>query len=259
MTCGIYKVQNQLNGKLYIGSSRNCEYRKQHHFTSLRKNKHFSRKLQNAWNKYGEEAFIFLIIEECLEFELTLREQFWLDFFEASTKGYNTRPKAESNRGYKFSAETKKKLSDAQKTRERSLEELALMGERRAKANIERGPLSLEIRQKISQSHLKRSEEMGIPQRRQLELKNRLTREEIQKKITAANTGKKRTKEQKRHISDSLLGHVCSEETKKKISDAKKGKSSWNKGKACSEETRKKISETKKLKKESLTQICLNV
>jgi group I intron endonuclease len=74
---GIYKIINNVNGKFYLGSSKNFHKRKLRHFNELRKNKHHSIHLQRAFNKYGEENFIFVEVEIC---ENTLeREQELLD------------------------------------------------------------------------------------------------------------------------------------------------------------------------------------
>jgi group I intron endonuclease len=65
--------------------------------------------------------------------------------------------------------------------------------------------------------------------------------------------GNKKSKEHKKHLSESCLGRIISENTKEKMSAAKKGKISWNKGLPAwnkgltsSEETKKKISDNRK-------------
>ena len=62
MTCGIYKITNKQNDKFYIGSSTNIEMRWYAHKSYLRRNVHANQHLQNAWNKYGEDNFIFSIL-----------------------------------------------------------------------------------------------------------------------------------------------------------------------------------------------------
>lgn len=76
---GIYRIKNKLNEKCYYGSSKNIEKRWRRHKNELRKNKHINTYLQNAWNKYGEENFVFEIIEECDESLLKEIEQKYLN------------------------------------------------------------------------------------------------------------------------------------------------------------------------------------
>lgn len=76
---GIYKILNKTTSRLYIGSSKNISQRWSKHKALLRHNRHDNKKLQNFWNKYSEEDFEFSVIEECLEEELLVREQYYLD------------------------------------------------------------------------------------------------------------------------------------------------------------------------------------
>lgn len=112
---GVYKIANKISGKLYIGSTINLKNREQRHFKNLKDGTHHSKKLQNAYFKYGQEIFLFEIIEsyDIVENELLLeREQYWIDFYDSYKKGYNSRPKAENNYGHKHSEKTKKFLSE---------------------------------------------------------------------------------------------------------------------------------------------------
>jgi group I intron endonuclease len=62
---GIYKIRNIINNDYYIGSAKNIKRRWDRHRCGLRNNKHENIILQRAWNKYGEENFVFEIIENC--------------------------------------------------------------------------------------------------------------------------------------------------------------------------------------------------
>lgn len=79
MKCGIYQIKNQINNKIYIGSSKNIENRWKQHIKSLNKEKHYNKYLQRAWNKYNYNNFEFIILEECLESELFIKEKIWID------------------------------------------------------------------------------------------------------------------------------------------------------------------------------------
>lgn len=83
---GIYKITNIVNSKYYVGSSKDIHKRFEQHVHNLRLNKHCNQKLQHAWNKYGENNFVFEIIEECEIQKLYEREQYYLDL---NNNGYN--------------------------------------------------------------------------------------------------------------------------------------------------------------------------
>ena len=59
----IYIIENLINGKAYIGQTKNKTKRRVDHFSLLRHNKHHNDYLQRAWNKYGEEAFEFNLLD----------------------------------------------------------------------------------------------------------------------------------------------------------------------------------------------------
>lgn len=85
---GIYKITCIVTGKFYIGSA-SClngspskigfRIRIQDHSGKLNRKYHNNPKLQNAWNKYGSDNFIFEIIELCDPKDCAVREQYYLD------------------------------------------------------------------------------------------------------------------------------------------------------------------------------------
>lgn len=60
---GVYKIENLINGKVYIGSSNDVESRLKRHFRELHKGVHPNNHLQRSFNKYGPECFLFEPIE----------------------------------------------------------------------------------------------------------------------------------------------------------------------------------------------------
>lgn len=74
---GIYIIRCSQDQEVYIGSSKNIESRWWHHKWLLNHRKHHNYKLQMAWNAYGDESFVFEVLEETAELET--REQYWLD------------------------------------------------------------------------------------------------------------------------------------------------------------------------------------
>lgn len=77
---GIYKITNIINNKFYIGSTtESFAKRWKNHITSLRRNTHKNEYLQNAFNKYGENSFMFSILELCNKNDCLSREQIYLN------------------------------------------------------------------------------------------------------------------------------------------------------------------------------------
>lgn len=79
MKSGIYKIENLLNGKFYIGSAKDFLHRKSTHLYDLRNNKHRNIHLQRSFNKHGEDSFLFQLVEQCNEEILIEREQYYID------------------------------------------------------------------------------------------------------------------------------------------------------------------------------------
>lgn len=86
---GIYQIKNIINGKSYIGLSINIEKRWLQHKRALNKNKHCNDRLQYAWNKYGKDAFQFLVLEECEYNQCFEKEIDYIKLFDTYNNGYN--------------------------------------------------------------------------------------------------------------------------------------------------------------------------
>lgn len=88
---GIYKIENKINGKVYIGQSVNIERRWKDHKTvyTCKKDHTYNYPLYKAFRKYGIKNFAFDVIEECKPSELNNLEKFWVDYYDSYTKGYN--------------------------------------------------------------------------------------------------------------------------------------------------------------------------
>jgi group I intron endonuclease len=115
---GIYCIRNRVNGKRYIGSSAtDLLARCRGHRLDLRMGWQKNRHLQSSWNKYGEKAFVFEVVELCEPKKCLRREQYWMDFYKTrdSKFGYN-KAKAEGGMlGYKMTPEQRKRNSEAHK------------------------------------------------------------------------------------------------------------------------------------------------
>lgn len=88
MGCGIYKIENIINNKIYIGSSIEFSVRLMKHKYMLRSNTHYNEYLQNSYNKYGENAFSFELIEECDEINLINRENHYIKKYQSNDLNY---------------------------------------------------------------------------------------------------------------------------------------------------------------------------
>ena len=136
MGMGIYKIINVVNNKFYIGSAVNFSRRKARHFSELRNNKHNNRWLQASWNKHGEQAFIFVIVEEVLDkFSLLDAENKWLKEHVGKDYCYNigvdaTAPmlgiggELSPTWGYKHTLEAKAKITAASMGRTHTPEDI---------------------------------------------------------------------------------------------------------------------------------------
>ena len=167
-TSGIYKIVCAPTGKVYVGSATDLRSRHNRHFRLLRMGEHYNKYLQSAWNKYGEAAFEFIVIELILLSFLLEREQYWIDKLKACNrkKGFNLYPLAGSSLGYRHTEETRQKMREAHKGVHRSDEHrrslsVSLKGRVRSAqtvqrirdANLRRPLPSKETRQKMSDTH----------------------------------------------------------------------------------------------------------
>jgi len=120
---GIYKITNKINGRIYIGSAKLFKVRWSQHSSSLRSQKHNNKFLQADFNKCGEEAFVFEVIEvtegKSKEERLLIEEGYIKQHYDSGDMCYNLCSKAISREGYpsKNPEETKRKISAATKKR----------------------------------------------------------------------------------------------------------------------------------------------
>ena len=151
--CGVYRIVNIENGKIYIGSSKKCRGRQSRHFNKLNKNLHKNLKLQNAYNKLQHKTNMrFEMIIFCKETDLKYYEQSFIDNLNPE---YNISKIAERP---DFNEETRSKIAITVGQYQRSLGEnhSSKRPETREKirASLKGKPKSLESieKQKITKS-----------------------------------------------------------------------------------------------------------
>jgi len=113
--CGIYEIICVKNGwTTYVGQSGDIEKRWRYHRSVLRGGYHYNAHLQRAWDKYGEESFLFEVVEYCSLEALAEREQFWLDGIRQLVPVFNVGKCADCPvRGQHHTPEAKAKISAA--------------------------------------------------------------------------------------------------------------------------------------------------
>jgi len=152
-------------GKIYIGSAVNLYVRFYGHRTALRGKRHQNQHLQSAWNKHGEHAFTFTVLELVLAPFLLEREQYYLDKLKACDpkRGFNIYRTAGSPYGRIVSEETRRKMSESQKKRTDDRSRILTSEHRAAIGAANRG-------RKISAEHLAKLQ-AGF--RRKVDMRNR--------------------------------------------------------------------------------------
>ena len=189
--CGIYMIKNVVNEKVYIGQSIDIYDRWIEHKNALRGNYHANNHLQHAWNKYKEQSFQFSVIEECNECELNDKEIYWIATKDSYHNGYNLTEGGGGVRGFKHTDDTKQKISNRLK------EILSDPSNTKWREKYE----SEEVKAKIGKAS---KERWSNPENHPMYGKSQS--EEAKQKISDTNTGRKKTDEEIRRLSERFSG-----------------------------------------------------
>ena len=89
--CGVYCIRCKVNNKAYIGSSVDIKKRWNDHKGALRRGKHPNKQLQEDYNKYGADSFLYTILINCKPQMLLKYENMYILLFNTRDKsiGYN--------------------------------------------------------------------------------------------------------------------------------------------------------------------------
>ena len=87
----IYKITNQVNGKVYIGQTNLPSVQNRFDAHVKKANRHVNRYLYDAMNHYGIDNFSIEELEHCDKDELDSREIYWISYYQSNNKefGYN--------------------------------------------------------------------------------------------------------------------------------------------------------------------------
>ena len=253
---GVYCIKNIVNGKLYIGASKNIGQRFSKHKSDLRKGKHGNIYLQRAYDKYKIENFVFKAILICEPFDLNKYEKLLIGLYDSSNKekGYNL--DLGGNIDICRSPETILKIKMALTGKKLSLEHRKRLRESHIGVNcgvdhyLCGKKMSAETKRKLSESHMGEKNHFY----------GKHFSEEHKENLSKSHIGKKMSEESKLKMSNSRKGRVLSNETRKKLSISHKGliKSETHRknlslsmtGKKASFETRQKIIIAQRLRRE---------
>lgn len=91
MKCYIYFIINQITNERYVGQTTNFNRRKTEHFSKLKQGIHPNPKLQNSFNKYGEENFIInkIQFDDITKQELDEQEIYYIKKYNSFNNGFN--------------------------------------------------------------------------------------------------------------------------------------------------------------------------
>ena len=173
--CGIYLITNNINGKKYIGQSRNLVKRWNHHKDEARHNRS-TLLIHNAMREYGIDNFSFDILLECPIDMLDVWESDMIRLYDTfAPNGYNIR-------------DGKKGITE---------EERLKSSERMKENNPMKNPdIAERVRNKLKGTHHNRVTEYQIEvTKKRMKENNPMKNPEVAKKVSMKITGRKQDKE----------------------------------------------------------------
>lgn len=226
----LYRITNQLSGKVYIGQTTDPKDRWSSHKSSAKNPQKYSAIIPRALSKYGVDNFIFEVIATCrTQEDADVTETELIERYNSrdSERGYNLAHGGSVNRGWHHSEETKKKISESNLGKEMPPHTDEW------KANMSAIMTGREITwaDKISAAQI--GKENSQESRDKMSLAKtgdkhpnygKTTPNEVKDKISLAHTGKIVSEDTKKKIAQSHVGKSPSEETKKKMSKSMQGK-----------------------------------
>ena len=157
---GIYGIRNLINGHIYVGKTgMNFGDRWDSHRSLLNNGKHDNPHLQSAWNKYKQDNFEFVVLEDCKVDELSDREQHYIKLYKDLGIAYNIHDGGDEgyNLGKHLSDETKQKIGAKNRINGLGRKASDTTKEKMSKSHIGKkyAPMSEEGRKNIRQAQQK--------------------------------------------------------------------------------------------------------
>lgn len=193
----IYKITNKINGKIYVGKSKNPVSRFSRHIkvaeTFPESDNHFQA-IHGAIKKYGRESFILETIEVCDDSNVDNREIYWISELQTQEKKYGYNLTSGGDGVHDRSEQSKQKWLDKMVGRKLSEEHKM----RISQSNIGR-TISQDVRDKISQANS--GENNGMSGKTH----STITKQKMSK-FQLSRPRRPLTNEEKQHLSNSLKG-----------------------------------------------------
>lgn len=221
---GVYAITAP-SGSVYIGSAVNFKSRWRRHLRELRGGVHYNPSLVNAYAKYGEESLVFSVVLICDKKNVVFYEQIAIDAFDPK---YNIQKIAGSALGIKRSAETRAKMSEAQRNR---------------------GKVSEETRARIGSASKGRKQSPEAAQKKREAMLAYYADPANRRAAQERNSKNLSNPETRAKLSEKLIGKKKSDETRAKMSQAQSGRISSLKGVPRPQWVIDKILATKNAKK----------
>jgi len=211
----IYKAKNLINNKLYVGKTSSLFNRKRGHFNDAKKGSVLV--FHKAIRKYGESNFKFFALHICDSTEdVNEKEKYFIQKYNTMTPyGYNMTGGGDGGAPCK---EVREKIRKTLTGRERS-EEFK---------EKHRVPCTEE-----------RKEKLRIPWTEERKEKAKGRKNPKLAEYNRNRRGQLYSEEHCKRISESLIGHIVTQEIKQKISEAKRGKKTGPRSEEAKQNMRK--------------------
>lgn len=220
----IYKCTNKINGKVYIGQTRQSfSARKRQHKNQAENNS--STYFHKALKKYGFDNFQWEILLVCFSLcELNKKEIYFISFFSSAdkTKGYNIKLGGDN---YQIAEETKIKIGKANKGKIHSPEAKEKMSKSRT------GNKHFRFGKQLTEEHKQKLREKRLGTKHSEETKKKFSESRKGVNNSRFGKGKPMSENQKEKYKiifsgekNPMFGKKHSEDTKQKIREKAKGR-----------------------------------